>query len=62
MGELVCLEKYKEKVIEEELTELRKELELIMSSLPEEESVGYFLSLEEMDNIEKIWLNERNKK
>jgi hypothetical protein len=62
MGELVCLEKYKEKVIEEELTELRKELELIMSSLPEEESSGYFLSLEEMDNIEKIWLNERNKK
>jgi hypothetical protein len=62
MGELVCLEKYKEKVIEEELTELRKELELIMSSLPEEESTGYFLSLEEMDNIEKIWLNERNKK
>jgi len=62
MGELVCLEKYKEKVIEEELTELRKELELIMSSLPEEESTGYFLSLEEMDNIEKIWLEERNKK
>ena len=62
MGELVCLEEYKEKVIEKELTELRKELELIMSSLPEEESCGYFLSLEEMDDIEKTWLNERNKK
>jgi hypothetical protein len=62
MGELVCLEEYKEKVILKEIAEMRKELELIMSSLPEEESTGYFLSLEEMDNIEKIWLNERNKK
>ena len=62
MGELVCLEEYKEKVIEKELTELRKELELIMSSWPEEESTGYFLSLAEMDDIEKTWLNERNKK
>lgn len=62
MGELVCLEEYKEKVIEKEIAEMRKELEAIMSSWPEEEGSGYFLSLEEMDRIEKIWLNERNEK
>jgi len=62
MGELVYLEEYKENVVLKEIAEMRKELELIMSSLPEEESCGYFLTLEEMDNIEKIWLNERNKK
>jgi|TARA_R110000787_G_scaffold54471_4_gene126748 hypothetical protein len=62
MGELVCLEEYKEKAFLQEIAELRVELELIMSSWPEEESTGYFLSLEEMDDIEKTWLNERNKK
>lgn len=62
MGELVYLKEYKEKVINKEIAEMRKELEAIMSSWPEEEGGGYFLSLEEMDRIEKIWLNERNKK
>ena len=62
MGELVYLEKYKEKAIEKEIAEMRKELDAIMSTWPEEEGSGYFLSLEEMDRIEKIWLNERNKK
>jgi hypothetical protein len=62
MGELVCLKEYKEKVIDKEIAEMRKELDAIMSSWPEEEGSGYVLSLEEMARIEKLWLNERNKK
>ncbi len=61
MGELVCLEKYKENVILKEIAELRQELELIMSLWPGEEASGYFLSLEEMDRIEKLWLEEKRK-
>jgi hypothetical protein len=61
MGELVCLEEYKEKVILKEIAKLREELEVIMSSWPEEESRGFFLSLEEMDRIEKLWLEEKRK-
>ena len=61
MGELVDLNEYKDKLMLEEIAELRKELELIMSSWPKEEGSGYFLSLEEMDRIEKLWLEEKRK-
>lgn len=61
MGELVNLEEYKNKKILEEINDLRVELKKIMSSWPEEESKGYFLSLEEMDRIEKLWLEEKRK-
>ena len=62
MGELVCLEEYKNKILEEEVSELRKQLELIMDSLPEVECSGYFFSLEEMERIERIWAEEKSKK
>ena len=61
MGDLVILEEYKDKLILKEITELREELELIMSSWPKEECSGYFLSLEEMDRLEKLWLEEKRK-
>ncbi len=61
MGELVDLNEYKDKLMLEEIAELRKELELIMSRWPKEEDSGYFLSLEEMDRIEKLWLEEKRK-
>ena len=61
MGDLVDLDEYKVKLMLEEIAELRKELELIMSLWPEEEGSGYFLSLEEMDRIEKLWLEEKRK-
>jgi hypothetical protein len=61
MGDLVDLDEYKDKLLLEEIAELRKELELIMSSWPREEACGYFLSLEEMDRIEKLWLEEKRK-
>ncbi|HIG58504.1 MAG TPA: hypothetical protein EYQ21_03755 [Flavobacteriales bacterium] len=61
MGDLVDLNEYKDKLLLEEIAELRKELELIMSSWPKEEGSGYFLSLEEMDRIEKLWLEEKRK-
>lgn len=62
MGELVCLEDYKNKILEEEIFELRKQLQLVMSSLPEIEPTGFFLSLEDMENIERIWAEEKSKK
>lgn len=61
MGDLVDLDEYKDKLLLEEIAGLRKELELIMSSWPKEEGNGYFLSLEEMDRIEKLWLEEKRK-
>jgi hypothetical protein len=61
MGDLVDLNEYKDKLILEEIAELRQELELIMSLWPGEEASGYFLSLEEMDRIEKLWLEEKRK-
>jgi hypothetical protein len=61
VGDLVYLEEYKEEVMLEEIAELRKELELIMSTWPDEERNGYFLSLEDMDRIEKLWLEEKRK-
>jgi|TARA_R110000765_G_C18437065_1_gene546428 hypothetical protein len=62
MGELVCLEEYKEKAFLEEIAELRAELELIMSTWPEEDGSGYFLSLEETARIEQEWLKEKRTK
>jgi hypothetical protein len=62
MGELVNLKEYKEKVINKEIAEMRKELEAIMSSWPETEGSGFFLSLEEMERIERIWVEEKSKK
>jgi hypothetical protein len=61
MGDLVNLNEYKENLLEQEIIELRKELKLIMESLPEVEQEGYYLSLEEMRQIEAIWLEERRK-
>jgi hypothetical protein len=61
MGDLVNLNEYKENLLEQEIIELRKELKLIMASLPEVEQEGYYLSLEEMRQIEAIWLEERRK-
>ena len=62
MGELICLEEYKNKILEEEIFELRKQLQLVISSLPEVEPTGFFLSLEDMENIERIWAEEKSKK
>ena len=62
MGELVNLKEYKEKVIEKEIAEMRAELEVIMSTWPEIEGSGFFLSLAEMDRIERIWAEEKSKK
>lgn len=61
MGDLVNLHEYKENLLEQEIIELRKELKLIMESLPEPTQEGYYLSLEEMRQIEAIWLEERRK-
>ena len=62
MGELICLEEYKNKILEEEIFDLRKQLQLVISSLPEVEPTGFFLSLEDMENIERIWAEEKSKK
>lgn len=60
MGELVYLEEYKDKLLRKEIDELREEIQRVMSSWPDPSS-GYFLSLEEMDRIEKLWLEEKEK-
>jgi hypothetical protein len=61
MGDLIYLEEYKEKIINEEIAELRKELQEIMSTWPHDPGTGYFLSLEDMDKIEKLWDDEKRK-
>ena len=61
MGDLIYLEEHKEKIIDEEIAELRKELQEIMAAWPDEPSTGYFLSLEDMDKIEKSWVDEKRK-
>lgn len=62
MGELIYLEEYKNKILEDEIFELRRQLQLVISSLPEIEPSGFFLTLEEMDRIEKAWAEEKSKK
>ena len=61
MGDLVDLNEYKEKLILEEIAELRKELQEIMSRWPAEPTTGYFLSLEDMNKMVKIWGDEKRK-
>ena len=61
MGDLVYLEEYKEQLIGEEIAELRKELQEIMARWPAEPSVGYFLSLEDMNKMVEIWDDGKRK-
>lgn len=55
MGEVINLDEYKQKTIEDEIKNLRIELEIIMSSWPEDLHQGYFLSLEEQQSITDRW-------
>lgn len=61
MGELICLEEYRERRLLEEVDRLKRELQYMMSILPEPEMSGYYLSLEDMEKIERIWDEERRK-
>lgn len=61
MGELIFLEEYKERILLEEVEQLKKEVKYMMSLLPEPEIGGYYLSLEDMEKIERIWDEERRK-
>jgi hypothetical protein len=62
LGDLVYLDEYRGEVLDNEIVELKRELQLIMSAWPDKDCSGYFLSLEEMEQVEKKWLEERKRK
>ncbi len=61
MGDLIYLEEYKEKIINEEIAELKKKLQEIMVRWPAEPTTGYFLSLEDMNKMVEAWADEKRK-
>tara|TARA_B100000131_G_scaffold320565_1_gene369020 strand:- start:4202 stop:4390 length:189 start_codon:yes stop_codon:yes gene_type:complete len=61
MDNVIDLKEYKDRLLLKEIAEMRRELELIMASWPEDLGNGYFLSIEEMDRIERIWAEEKSK-
>lgn len=61
MDNVVDLKEYKNMLLLKEIAEMKRELELIMASWPEDLGSGYFLSIDEMDRIERIWAEEKSK-
>lgn len=55
MGEVISLDEYKQKTIENEIKSLQAELEIIMASWPEDLHQAYFMSFEEQKLITDRW-------
>ena len=56
LGELVYFRKYKQKILDDEISELRNELSIIMETWPDDLHQGFFLSLEEQQEITDRWI------
>jgi hypothetical protein len=55
MGEVINLDEYRQKTIDNEIKSLQNELEIIMDSWPEDLHQAYFISLEEQKLITDRW-------
>lgn len=60
MDNLIYLDEYRNRKLLEEIKELKFELSQILNNFDLEPS-GYFLSLEEMENMEREWEKESEK-